>query len=164
MPKEKLYQTTDFPVFPDGTKLRTKIISYTAMYFDTEIFKSCVCEDINHLRKPPVFTSFVTFLMIVYFLTGYPDHSMAFQSILSRRFGLIIGCCMGFVVFIVLVLVLRYLKMSKQRQAVKSDQPALAEYLTYRHFSIQSGETGAHGAVVGHPPFITNSMNTTVLG
>lgn len=70
---------------------------------------------------------------------------------------------MGFVVFIVLVLVLGYLKVNKQRQAVKRDQPALAEYLSYRHFSIQSGETGAHGTVSGHPHFVTNSMNTTVL-
>lgn len=84
---------------------------------------------------------------------------MAFQSILTRRLGLIIGCCMGFVVFIVLVLVLGYLKVHKQRRAVKRNQPALAEYLSYRHFSIQSGETSAHS---GHPHFVTN-MNTTVL-
>lgn len=66
---------------------------------------------------------------------------------------------MGFIVFIVLVSVLGYLKVKKQRRAVKRDQPMPAEYLSYRHFSIQSGETGGHG---GHPHFITN-MNTTVL-
>ncbi|KAK9884768.1 hypothetical protein WA026_008997, partial [Henosepilachna vigintioctopunctata] len=84
-------------------------------------------------------------------------------SILTRRLGLIIGCCMGFVVFIVLVSVLGYLKVKKQRQAVKRDQPSVPpEYISYRHFSIQSGEAGPHGAAGGHPHFITN-MNTTTI-
>lgn len=88
-----------------------------------------------------------------------PDHSLGVQSILTRRLGLIIGCCMGFVVFIVLVSVLGYLKVKKQRRAIKRDQPIPPEYLSYRHFSIQSGEAGAHA---GHPHFISN-MNTTIL-
>lgn len=87
------------------------------------------------------------------------DHGYGVQSILTRRLGLIIGCCMGFVVFVVLVSVLGYLKMKKQRAAVKRDPPMPPEYISYRHFSIQSGETGAHGT---HPNFITN-MNTTSL-
>lgn len=87
-----------------------------------------------------------------------PESSLDVQSILTRRLGLIIGCCLGVIVFIVLVTVLGYLKMKKQRAAVKRDQPALPpEYMSYRHFSIQSGEAGAHS---GHPQFITN-MNTT---
>lgn len=94
-------------------------------------------------------------------LGSLPDQSVGVQSILTRRLGLIIGCCMGFIVFVVLVSVLGYLKVKKQRQAVKRDQPIPPEYLSYRHFSIQSGETGGqHG---GHPHFIT-SMNTTSLG
>lgn len=91
---------------------------------------------------------------------GLPDRSLGVQSVLTRRLGLIVGCCMGIVVFIVLVSVLGYLKVKKQRRAVKREQPAPAEYLSYRHFSIQSGEAGAHHS--GHPQFITN-MNTTVL-
>lgn len=88
------------------------------------------------------------------------DQNYGTQSILTRRLGLIIGCCMGFVVFIVLVSVLGYLKVKKQRAAVKRDMPMPPEYISYRHFSIQSGETtGARGA---HPEFIT-SMNTTSL-
>nr|XP_022907445.1 carboxypeptidase N subunit 2-like [Onthophagus taurus] len=86
------------------------------------------------------------------------DRSLGTQSILTRRLGLIIGCCMGFVVFVVLVSVLGYLKVKKQRAAVKRDPPMPPEYISYRHFSIQSGET--HGG--GHPHFIT-SMNTTSL-
>lgn len=88
------------------------------------------------------------------------DQNYNTPSILTRRLGLIIGCCMGFVVFIVLVSVLGYLKVKKQRAAVKRDvMPMPPEYISYRHFSIQSGETGARGA---HPEFIT-SMNTTSL-
>lgn len=93
-------------------------------------------------------------------LGSLPDQSIGVQSILTRRLGLIIGCCMGFVVFIVLVSVLGYLKVKKQRQAIKRDQPIPPEYISYRHFSIQSGETGTQHS--GHPHFIT-SMNTTTL-
>lgn len=61
-------------------------------------------------------------------------------SILTRRLGLIVGSCMGFVVFIVLVSVLGYLKLKKQRASSKRDQPLPQEYISYRHFSIQSGD------------------------
>lgn len=61
-------------------------------------------------------------------------------SILTRRLGLIVGSCMGFVVFIVLVTVLGYLKLKKQRASTKRDQPLPQEYISYRHFSIQSGD------------------------
>lgn len=87
------------------------------------------------------------------------DHSYSIQSILTRRLGLIVGCCMGFVVFIVLVSVLGYLKVKKQRAAVKREIPIPPEYISYRHFSIQSGETSAHGH---HPQFITNMTTTTL--
>lgn len=94
-------------------------------------------------------------------LGSLPDHSMGIQSILTRRLGLIIGCCMGFIVFIVLVSVLGYLKVKKQRAAIKRDQQAVPpEYLSYRHFSIQSGEANREQQG-GHPHFITN-MNTTL--
>lgn len=65
------------------------------------------------------------------------------SSFLTRRLGLIVGCCMGFIVFLLLVSVLGYLKVKKQREAVKRDQqPIPPEYISYRHFSIQSGEAG----------------------
>lgn len=89
-------------------------------------------------------------------------------SILTRRLGLIVGCCMGFVVFIVLVSVLGYLKVKKQREAVKRDQQAIpSECISYRHFSIQSGEAGHAARVTNidpqqHPNFITNVGNTSL--
>ncbi|XP_012282990.1 protein artichoke [Orussus abietinus] len=88
-------------------------------------------------------------------------------NILTRRLGLIVGCCMGFVVFVLLVSVLGYLKIKKQREAVKRDQqPVPPEYISYRHFSIQSGEAG-HAARAAsqegqHPSFITNMGNATL--
>lgn len=85
------------------------------------------------------------------------------SSFLTRRLGLIVGCCMGFVVFLLLVSVLGYLKVKKQREAVKREQqPIPPEYISYRHFSIQSGEAG-HAAVRQtsqdgqHPNFISNT-------
>ncbi|KAJ8682467.1 hypothetical protein QAD02_018259 [Eretmocerus hayati] len=72
-------------------------------------------------------------------------------SLLTRRLGLIVGCCMGFVVFVLLVSVLGYLKMKKQRAVAKREQQQLQqsggtsmggglgsppEYLSYRHFSL----------------------------
>ncbi|EFN64559.1 Insulin-like growth factor-binding protein complex acid labile chain [Camponotus floridanus] len=85
------------------------------------------------------------------------------SSFLTRRLGLIVGCCMGFVVFLLLVSVLGYLKVKKQREAVKREQqPIPPEYISYRHFSIQSGEAG-HAAARQtsqdgqHPNFISNT-------
>ncbi|XP_014203655.1 protein artichoke [Copidosoma floridanum] len=77
-------------------------------------------------------------------------------SILTRRLGLIVGSCMGFVVFVVLISVLGYMKMKKQRAALKREQPLAAahppDYLSYRHFSLQSGDNRPDNAC---PSFIT---------
>lgn len=108
------------------------------------------CTEVRTLEAPDTFPGG---------LGSLPDRGVGVPSILTRRLGLIVGCCMGFVVFIVLVSVLGYLKVKKQRNAVKRDQPIPPEYLSYRHFSIQSGDAGAQG---GHPQFITN-MGTSSL-
>lgn len=82
-------------------------------------------------------------------------------SILTRRLGLIVGSCMGFVVFVVLISVLGYMKMKKQRAAAKREQPLAPnppEYMTYRHFSLQSGDRPDNPC----PSFISN-IGTTAL-
>lgn len=90
------------------------------------------------------------------------------SSFLTRRLGLIVGCCMGFVVFLLLVSVLGYLKVKKQREAVKREQqPIPPEYISYRHFSIQSGEAGHTARQTSiqdgqHPSFIGSMGNTTL--
>ncbi|KAL9696305.1 hypothetical protein quinque_015590 [Culex quinquefasciatus] len=108
------------------------------------------------------------------------------HSILTRRLGLIVGCCLGIVVFIVLISVLGYLKIKKQRldAAKRLQQPPMApEFISYRHFSIPNDEHGRDGvapgggtntflqgaAVVanhdGHPSFISGAVlgTTTTL-
>lgn len=59
------------------------------------------------------------------------------NSILTRRLGLIIGSCMGCIVFVILVVILVLMKIKKQRKNAKNDQPLPPEYLSYRHFSLQ---------------------------
>lgn len=76
-------------------------------------------------------------------------------NILTRRLGLIVGSCMGFVVFVVLISVLGYMKMKKQRATIKRDQPLSSnppEYMSYRHFSLQSGDRAENAC----PSFISN--------
>lgn len=85
-------------------------------------------------------------------ITG--DH-VSLASILTRRLGLIVGSCMGFIVFILLVTILGYMKMKKQRAAMKREQPLPAnppEFMTYRHYSLQSGDR----LETSCPSFITN--------
>ncbi|XP_076761921.1 uncharacterized protein LOC143429939 [Xylocopa sonorina] len=82
-------------------------------------------------------------------------------SILTRRLGLIVGSCMGFVVFVVLISVLGYMKMKKQRSTEKRDQPLSSNpqtYMSYRHFSLQSGDRADNAC----PSFISN-IGTTPL-
>ncbi|XP_066581657.1 protein artichoke [Prorops nasuta] len=76
-------------------------------------------------------------------------------SILTRRLGLIVGSCMGFVVFLILISVLSYIKLKKQRAAIKREQPVpsnTTEFLSYRHFSLQSGDRSENP----YPSFISN--------
>ncbi|XP_057330247.1 protein artichoke-like [Microplitis mediator] len=84
-------------------------------------------------------------------------------NILTRRLGLIVGSCMGFIVFIVLVSILGYMKMKKQRAAMKREQPLAPnppEYMSYRHFSLQSGDRLDNNNPC--PSFITNIGTTTL--
>lgn len=59
------------------------------------------------------------------------------SSILNRRTGLIVGCCLGFVVFFIMVTVLLYTKVKERKRIAKSD-PAWSEMNDYH--SMQSKE------------------------
>ncbi|XP_058978013.1 chaoptin [Musca domestica] len=78
------------------------------------------------------------------------------HSILTRRLGLIVGCCMGIIVFIVMISVLSYVKLKKQRIENAKRQAALPpDYMSYRHFSIPNEEllrTGTAGTVMSSVP------------
>lgn len=69
-------------------------------------------------------------------------------SLLTRRLGLIIGSCMGCVVFAALAVVLVYTKLRKQRRNAKNQQPLPPEYLSYRHFSLPGSEQ--QSTALGH--------------
>lgn len=91
---------------------------------------------------------------------GLSGHGII-HSILTRRLGLIVGCCLGIIVFIVLISVLGYLKLKKQRIDNSKRQPPPAippEYISYRHFSIPHEEGNRDGCY--HPNAI---MGTTML-
>lgn len=79
------------------------------------------------------------------------------SSILTRRLGLIIGSCLGCVVFIILVSVLGYLKIKKQRKDTKREQPLPPEYLSYRHFSLHTTDP-----IITSPTLGQSSPITTV--
>nr|XP_014092231.2 uncharacterized protein LOC106618861 [Bactrocera oleae] len=71
------------------------------------------------------------------------------HSILTRRLGLIVGCCLGIIVFIVMISVLSYVKLKKQRIENAKRQAAMPpEYISYRHFSIPNEEL-VRASVVG---------------
>uniref|UniRef100_A0A182FIM6 Uncharacterized protein n=2 Tax=Anopheles albimanus TaxID=7167 RepID=A0A182FIM6_ANOAL len=82
--------------------------------------------------------------------SGQPGESLL-HSILTRRLGLIVGCCLGIVVFIVLVSVLGWLKIKKRRleAAKRQQQPHQPEFISYRHFSIPNDEHGRDGVAAG---------------
>lgn len=63
------------------------------------------------------------------------------HSLLTRRLGLIVGCCLGIIVFIVLISVLGWLKLKKQRiERAKRQQPMPPDFLSYRSYSISNDE------------------------
>jgi hypothetical protein len=100
------------------------LLAYTK---DTSISR---CTSVRTLDIPP------NYLNEMDSLAG---HSLI-QAFLKRRLGLIVGCCLGIIVFIVLVSVLSYLKIKRQRIYDIKRQQAMppTEILSYRHYSIPS--------------------------
>lgn len=64
------------------------------------------------------------------------------QSLLTRRLGLIIGCCLGIIVFIVLIVVLGWLKVKKKRllEETKRLDPHPPEFISYQPYCIAQEE------------------------
>lgn len=60
------------------------------------------------------------------------------HSLLTRRLGLIVGCCLGIIVFIIIVSILGWLKLKKRRleNAKRREQElSQAEQLNYQHLN-----------------------------
>lgn len=72
------------------------------------------------------------------------------HSILTRRLGLIVGCCLGIIVFIVMISILSYVKLKKQRIENAKRRAALPpDYMSYRHFSIPNDDSFRGGSSGG---------------
>jgi hypothetical protein len=65
-----------------------------------------------------------------------------FHSLVTRRLGLIVGCCLGIFVFIVLITVLGWLKVKKRRieQAKRQQMPQDFMTMSYRSYSMVQDE------------------------
>lgn len=65
---------------------------------------------------------------------------MGIADILTRRLSLVVGCCMGFIVFVVLVSGLGYIKSKKRTVLTKPESQEVPQYISYDHFPVQSME------------------------
>lgn len=94
------------------------------------------------------------------------EHGLAstsfIQSLLTRRLGLIVGCFLGIIVFIVLISVLGWLKVKKQRvlEETKRMEPHPPDFISYHPFSspldeqnrvLQTGVSIGQNTLLGQP-------------
>lgn len=78
-----------------------------------------------------------------------------FHSLVTRRLGLIVGCCLGILVFIVLIAVLGWLKIKKRRIEQAKRQQMPQEFLSYRSYEQEEGRDPNHynnNATLAHHP------------
>ncbi|XP_041970710.1 uncharacterized protein LOC121727098 isoform X2 [Aricia agestis] len=66
---------------------------------------------------------------------------MGIADILTRRLSLVVGCCIGFIVFIVLVSALGYMKTKKRPILPKVDVQQTPQYISYDNFTAPNVET-----------------------
>lgn len=65
---------------------------------------------------------------------------MGIADILTRRLSLVVGCCIGFIVFVVLVSALGYIKSKKRQVIAKSESQQPPQYISYDNFNTPSVE------------------------
>lgn len=65
---------------------------------------------------------------------------LGLADILTRRLSLVVGCCIGFIVFIVLVSALGYIKTKKRPVVIKSEVQQTPQYISYDNFSTSNPE------------------------
>lgn len=78
-----------------------------------------------------------------------------FHALVTRRLGLIVGCCLGILVFIVLIAVLGWLKIKKRRIEQAKRQQMPQEFLSYRSYEQEEGRDPNHynnNAPLAHHP------------
>lgn len=60
---------------------------------------------------------------------------MDIADILTRRLSLVVGCCIGFIVFVVLVSALGYIKTKKRQVIAKAEVQQAPQYISYDNFN-----------------------------
>lgn len=65
---------------------------------------------------------------------------MGIADILTRRLSLVVGCCIGFIVFIVFVSVLGYMKTKKRPVIAKVEVQQTPQYISYDNFPVPNIE------------------------
>lgn len=66
---------------------------------------------------------------------------MGIADILTRRLSLVVGCCIGFIVFVVLVSALGYIKTKKRPNLPKVDVQQAPQYISYDNFTAPNIDT-----------------------
>ncbi|KAG6441483.1 hypothetical protein O3G_MSEX001852 [Manduca sexta] len=65
---------------------------------------------------------------------------MGIADILTRRLSLVVGCCIGFIVFVVLVSALGYIKTKKREVVAKAEVQQAPQYISYDNFNTPNVE------------------------
>lgn len=65
---------------------------------------------------------------------------MGIADILTRRLSLVVGCCIGFIVFVVLVSALGYIKTKKRPVVAKAEVQQTPQYISYDNFNTPNVE------------------------
>lgn len=60
---------------------------------------------------------------------------MGIAEVLTRRLSLVVGCCIGFIVFVVLVSALGYIKTKKRPEVGKTEVQQAPQYISYDNFN-----------------------------
>lgn len=74
------------------------------------------------------------------FESPFSNTYMGIADILTRRLSLVVGCCIGFIVFVVLVSALGYIKTKKRPAVAKIETQQAPQYISYDNFSTPNAE------------------------
>lgn len=117
---------------PDARIALSPENSSTNVYGDEQIY--------SHLR-PYMNDSINSKCTSVSTIFGAPIDSpfsntyMDIADILTRRLSLVVGCCIGFIVFVVLVSALGYIKTKKRQVIAKAEVQQAPQYISYDNFN-----------------------------
>lgn len=74
------------------------------------------------------------------FESPFSNTYMGIADILTRRLSLVVGCCISFIVFVVLVSALGYIKSKKRPVVAKIETQQAPQYISYDNFSTPNVE------------------------